>query len=88
MLRVGRVVGWVGGREADRWVDDALLLLLIDPVPFGGWQIEKVLHGFQISQQRLRGGARVLLFAEDLRQQALEKTMQIVSVSPAVPAGI
>lgn len=49
-----------------------LSLLLVDAVSLALWQVEEVLHGLQVDQQRLRGRARVLLLTKDLGQQALQ----------------
>lgn len=54
-----------GGRQA------ALPLLLIDAVALGLRQLQEVLHGAQVDQQRLGGRLGVLLLAQDLGQQAL-----------------
>lgn len=59
-------VGGVGGGQADRRVHGALPLLLVDPVSLALSQVEEVLHGLQVDQQRLGGCARVLLLPQDL----------------------
>lgn len=67
-------VGGVGGGKADRRVHSALSLFLVDSVSLALRQVEEVLHGLQIHQQRLRGRARVLLLPQDLWEQALTNT--------------
>ena len=59
-------VGRVGGGQADGRVHGALPLLLVDPVPLALAQVQEVLHGLQVDQQRLGGRARVLLLPQDL----------------------
>lgn len=66
-VRAGHVVGWMAVVAAGA----ALPLLLVDAIPLALRQVEEVLHGLQVDQQRLRGSARVLLLAQDLRQQPL-----------------
>lgn len=48
-----------------------LPLLLVDPVALCLRQLQEVLHGAQVDQQRLGCSFRVLLFAQNLRQQTL-----------------
>lgn len=48
-----------------------LPLLLVDPVALRLRQLQEVLHGAQVDQQRLGCSFRVLLFAQNLRQQTL-----------------
>lgn len=60
-----RSAGW----SADKWSgahrrgcrQAALPLLLIDTIPFSLWQLQEVLHGAQVDQQRLGRRLRVLL---------------------------
>lgn len=80
--------GWgVWRRETERRVDGALSLLLIYSVSFVDWQIEKILHWFQISKQRLWSSVRVLLFAKDFWQQALWNKDNVDSVSISASLG-
>lgn len=48
-----------------------LPLLLVDSVPLCLRQLQEVLHGAQVDQQRLGCSFRVLLLAQNLRQQTL-----------------
>lgn len=43
-----------------------LSLLLVDAIPLAFGQVEEVLHGLQVDQERLRGRARILLLTKDL----------------------
>lgn len=59
------------GREARQ---APVLLLLVDAIPLGLRELQEAVHGPQVDQQRLGGVRRVLLLAQNLRQQALEET--------------
>lgn len=58
--------GGVGSGVTHRRVHGALPLLLVDAISLALRQVEEVLHGFQVDQQRLRGRPRVLLLPQDL----------------------
>lgn len=62
---------WVGSRVTHWRVHGALPFLLVDAVSLTLWQVEEVLHRFQIDQQGLRCCAGVLLLPQDLWEQAL-----------------
>lgn len=69
------------GRGADKWSGThgggrrqaALSLLLVYAIALGLRQLQEVLHGAQVDQQRLGRRLRVFLLAQDLRQQALHR---------------
>lgn len=69
------------GRGADKWSGThgggrrqaALPLLLVDAIALGLRQLQEVLHGAQVDQQRLGRRLGVFLLAQDLRQQALRQ---------------
>lgn len=48
-----------------------LPLLLVDPVPLGLGQLQEVLHGAKVDQQRLGRSFRVLLLTQNLGEQTL-----------------
>lgn len=70
---------WSDGRGADErggahgrgCRQAALPLLLVDAIALGLRQLQEVLHGAQVDQQRLGGCLGVLLLAENLGQQTL-----------------
>ena len=68
--------GW-GGADEGRGAHGGgggqapLALVLVDAIPLDLRQLQEVLHGSQVHQQRLRGRLRVLFFAQDLREKAL-----------------
>lgn len=67
--------GAAGGRgnHAHVGVHAPLPLVLVDAIPLHFRQIEEILHGPQVHQERLRGCPRVFFLTQDLRQQSLIK---------------
>lgn len=64
----GRRADEGGGAHGGRGGEAALPLLLVDAVALGLGQLQEVLHGPQVDQQRLRRRLGVFLLTEDLRQ--------------------
>lgn len=74
-LRGSGGAGTAGGRRdhAHIGVHAPLPLVLVDAIPLHFWEIEEILHGPQVYQERLRGCPRVFFLPEDLGQQSLVK---------------
>lgn len=72
---------WAAGRCADKRrgthgggrCQAALPLFLVDAVAFCLGQLQEVLHGTQVNQQRLGRRLGVFLLTEDLREKALRE---------------
>lgn len=69
----GRRADQGGGAHGRGRGEAALPLLLIDAVALGLWELQEVLHGPQVDQQRLGRRLGVFLLTQDLRQQTLQE---------------
>ena len=78
----GAARGW--GDHAHIGVHAPLSLVLVYAIPLHFRKIEKILHGPQVYQKRLRGCPRVFFLTENLGQQSLIK----LKIGRVISAGV